>query len=43
MEQSEKEKSAAPSTRTAGSASLHKRSASVLSQVSDKSTKRQKR
>lgn len=43
MEQSEKEKSAAPSTRTAGSASLHKRSASVLSQVSDKSTKRQKK
>ncbi len=43
MEHSEKEKSAAPSTRTAGSASLHKRSASVLSQVSDKSTKRQKK
>jgi DNA methyltransferase 1-associated protein 1 len=41
MEQGEKEKSAAPSTRTVGS--LHKRSASVLSQVSDKSTKRQKK
>ncbi|KAL3424623.1 SWR1-complex protein 4 [Phlyctema vagabunda] len=43
----EREKSAAPSTRGAGAAStngsVHKRSASVLSTVSDKSTKRQKK
>lgn len=37
----EREKSAAPSTR--GGGSVHKRSASVLSTVSDKSTKRQKK
>jgi DNA methyltransferase 1-associated protein 1 len=40
-DQGEKERSAAPSARPSGS--LHKRSASVLSQVSDKSTKRQKK
>lgn len=41
LEQSEKERSAASSTR-AGS-TMHKRSASVLSQLSDKSSKRQKK
>jgi DNA methyltransferase 1-associated protein 1 len=40
IEEGEKEKSAAPSTR---GGSTHKRSASVLSAVSDKSTKRQKK
>ena len=40
VEEGEKEKSAAPSTR---GGSMHKRSASVLSTVSDKSTKRQKK
>lgn len=40
MEDSERQKSAGPSAR---SASVHKRSASVLSTVSDKSAKRQKK